>query len=226
MTKAIALIPARGGSKGILNKNLRVIDGRTLLERAIKSAHSATCLDEIWVSSDDKQILDEAKSHGALVHPRSEFASSEFATAADVVGEFLAFHPTAIDASLVYLQPTSPFRTPESVKEAVELHNQTGKPIIGVKDCTELPEKMLQINKDGSLRPFMDENLSNANRQQLGTYFYPTGSLYVFRSKSFLDSGGFPVHDSIPLPLGRIESIDIDTFEDLEIARAISKGRK
>lgn len=218
----IALIPARGGSKGVTRKNLQVVGGRTLINLAFDSAEKSGEFEEIWVSSEDREILEHATSLGALIHPRSDLAAVDSSTASDVVLDFLNFEQKYDDTSICYLQPTSPMRTERHVSQAIELHSSTKlSPIIGVKRAKELPEKMLTLTEMGLLTSYNSANTSNINRQKAPQYLYPNGAIYVFTIKDFRREGGFPISGAIPFIMNELESLDIDSREDLWLARRI-----
>ncbi len=137
----VALIPARGGSQGVPRKNLEVIGARSLLERAIESALGVEQISSCFVSSEDDQILQEAEKNGALPLRRAASAASNSARAHEVVEDFLEQRPEVTDdVALVYLQPTSPFRTAERVGEAIAAYEKgAGESVVSVVRSHQLP---------------------------------------------------------------------------------------
>lgn len=218
----IALIPARGGSKGVARKNLQTIGGKTLLHLAFDSAEKSGEFDEIWVSSEDREILEHATSLGALAHPRADFAAADSSTARDVVLDFLNSGRRSDETSICYLQPTSPMRTDRHVSQVLELHRSYAlSPVVGVKRAKELPEKMLTLTETGILTSYKSTNTTNINRQDAPLYFYPNGAIYVFTIMDFTREEGFPIAGAIPFLMNELESLDIDSQEDLWLARRI-----
>lgn len=218
----VALIPARGGSKGVPEKNMQEILGKTLVRMAIESAQESKVFDEIWVSSDDDTTLQHSLTLGARAHLRSAAASSDVATANDAVFDFLNSETKSPLTTLCYLQPTSPLRTGESIRASIELHRARNfSPVIGVKYATELPEKLFIRLKNGTLRSFLSGKTQNTNRQEAPEYLYPNGSIYVFRIQDFNAADGFPLTSAVPLLMNQLESLDIDTNEDLVFARKL-----
>jgi CMP-N-acetylneuraminic acid synthetase len=192
--QVFAIIPARGGSKGLPGKNLMKLAGKSLLERAIDSAKNCLFVDAVVVSSDDTEILDEALRLGAINHRRADEAATDESTAAGVITEFLNNAEVEIDPSIdpwiVYLQPTSPLRTSEMVEQVFEL------------------------------QPLFAEAYS-ANRQTLPQSYLPNGAIYCFKLSEFKRENRFPFAGALAYVMSEKDSIDIDTPEDFEQAKAI-----
>ena len=219
----VALIPARGGSRGVPRKNLARVGGSSLLERAIRSALDCDRIGACFVSSEDDEILEVARREGATPHRRSIDASSDQARASEVVDDFvnrvqLDFATTRI----VYLQPTSPFRTASHVRQAIQLMEESGaSSLVSVERSPFLPEKMLRMGEDSLLRLADDSGDPGANRQLFEKSFYPNGAIYIFDLEAFFRSGDVPVSESIGFVMTKLESLDIDDPDDLQIARGL-----
>jgi CMP-N-acetylneuraminic acid synthetase len=225
--RTIALIPARGGSKGISLKNLSKVGGTSLLTRTIRTAFESRVFDEIWVSSDNSEFLRVAETEGALTHLRSSEASGDGATASDVIFNFNSTRNLRKTDTLVYLQPTSPFRDANHIREAFDLFNKNNlRTVISVKEVEEHPEKMFRLDSSGTLVHYLNETNATENRQTLGKYFYPNGAIYIFCFQSFLEAGAFPTRDSTPYYMNKLDSVDIDSEDDLIIARMIEEFKK
>jgi len=113
-TPVVALIPARSGSKGVANKNMRKVAGRPLIDFTIEAALQSSFIDVVFVSSDHNMILSHAKSMGVTGILRPVELASDSASPVEVVEHFIQLLPKKIssaDPYIVYLQPTSPFRT-------------------------------------------------------------------------------------------------------------------
>ena len=222
-----AIVPARGGSKGLPGKNLMKIGGKTLIERAIESARDCLYVDAPVVSSDDDAILAEAVRLNVINHRRAEFASNDEASAADVVTDFLTGDEIEIDPSvdpwIVYLQPTSPARTADMVERAFDVlseHLPGAKALVSVTHPPKSPYWTLTVGADGKLHPLLPENYG-LNRQQNPEAFIPNGAIYIFKLSEFRRLGKFPVDGAVPFFMTEEESIDIDTLEDFEKAKAL-----
>lgn len=222
----VALIPAKGTSLGVPRKNLQVVGDRTLLARAIDSAGAVGRISSVVVSTDDAEIADQAASRGASVHMRNPHASSSDATAAEVVRDFLARVGKTGDREpvrIVYLQPTSPFRTRSHIESALDaLERSAGESLVSVCSAKQLPEKMVTLDGE-HIRADQKENSGHGtNRQDLPQRFYPNGAIYVFSEAEFLVKSEVPIYGSVFFEMDELASVDIDSPADLEIARALA----
>ena len=225
--KVVALVPARGGSVGVPGKNLADVGGKSLLARAVSSALDSSYVNECLVSSDSDEILSHALRVGAKTLVRPAELSNSSSRAEDVVEHFLAHESGATlrpSDVIVYLQPTSPFRTHEHVDAALEkLIEGKVNSVIGVKAVSEYPSKMVCLGQDGMLYPLSEANSGSDNRQDLTGFYYPNGAIYAFTVEAFHGAGGFPLEGSSPYLMGPMQSIDVDVVDDLEIARGVSQ---
>ncbi|MEN9749569.1 MAG: hypothetical protein RL149_647 [Actinomycetota bacterium] len=222
-----AIVPARAGSKGLPGKNLMLIGGKSLILRAIESARDCLYVDAPVVSSDDETVLDIALQAGVINHERSADAASDSASAADVINDFLNSPEVMIDPTddpwMVYLQPTSPARTADMVERAFDIlseHLPGATAVVSVTHPPKSPYWTLTVGSDGRLHPLFPENYGQ-NRQQNPEAFIPNGAIYIFKLSEFRKLGKIPVDGAIPFFMSAEESIDIDTLEDFERAKAI-----
>lgn len=224
-SRVIALIPARGGSKGILRKNLANLAGSPLIKYTIDSARRSSLVDEVWVSSDDEEILNVSESLGVRVLNRPKEISDDKSSAEDVVYHFistLSYDAKYENIVIIYLQPTSPLRDHEHINSALEI--MTSQKAIGVMSVVEAeksPYKSFRISESGQLLSLFDERLSNARRQDLPKCYYPNGAIYAFRLFEFIKRKGFPSNGSFPFVMSTSESIDIDDGIDLIKAETV-----
>lgn len=224
-SSVIALIPARGGSKGIPRKNLIQLAGKPLIAYTIEAALKANVVDSVWVSSDDDEILKIANLYGAETLNRPIELASDSASAVGVVHHFISCLQEKFkyeDALIVYLQPTSPLRDEKHIDAAIEAMQQAKSiGVISVVEAEKSPQKSFRIDESGRLLSLFDENLSNARRQDLPRCYYPNGAIYAFRISVFLSRQGFPSNGSVPFIMSGVNSIDIDSAEDLARAENI-----
>ncbi len=222
--KKIALIPARGGSKGIHRKNLALLAGRPLIEYTIEAALNSAVIDEVWVSSDDEEILRLSKRLGVntLFRP-AEFADDN-ASAVRVVTHFMSVSPSLIKTSndiIIYLQPTSPMRNADHINKAIrEMEVSKSVGVVSVVEADKPPQKAFTINEKGYLKSLFNEKISNERRQDLPLCYYPNGAIYAFRVCDFITRGGFPSNGSVPFVMSYADSIDIDSCSDLKRAES------
>jgi CMP-N-acetylneuraminic acid synthetase len=226
---AIALIPARAGSKGVPGKNSRIVAGKPLIQYTMEAALETRGMDAVYVSSDDAAILALAKAAGATPLQRPIHYATDSATAMDVVDHFissLADELRCRDPYLVYLQPTSPLRGTRHIQEAIALLDRMQRhTLVSVVELEKSPYKSFLLSSDGLLQSLFDERLSNARRQDLPRTFIPNGAIYIFRISDYHNRGGFPSNDSIPYIMSRKDSLDIDSEEDIQRLESILENR-
>ena len=221
----ICLIPARGGSKGLSKKNMRVIAGKPLIDFSIFAAQHSNYTDGVYVSSDDEAILRHAQTLGAIAIVRPDEFASDTASAIVVANHFIGMLPNALlqqDPYIVYLQPTSPFRTARHIDNALEqMQAEKWHSLVSVLEMEKSPFKSFTLDANGRLQSLFDEKLSNARRQDLPAVFVPNGAIYVFRVSEFKSRCGFPSNGSIPFIMNQEDSLDIDTEDDIRRAEMI-----
>lgn len=218
-TPVFALIPARGGSKGIPRKNLVLLAGRPLIDHTIQAARQSSWIDDVWVSSDDEEILAVAQAAGAIPLRRPDRLSGDEASAVGVVEHFIEQIPEAQrvrNPIVVYLQPTSPLRRAKHIDAAfLAMMNQQATTLLSVTECEKSPFKTFRLDDAQRLISLFDEKLSNARRQDLPAAYQPNGAIYIFSIGDFQSRGGFPSNGSVPFVMNAADSIDIDTPDDL-----------
>lgn len=217
--KILALIPARGGSKGIPGKNTRELAGKPLIAYTIEAARSCACLDDVLVSTDSEEIAGVAEKFGAWVpFLRPEELAGDRSKTIDAVIytlERLAKEGKEYDY-VVLLQPTSPLRTSEDVEGAVRLALETGKDVVAVSEVADSPILVRTCDNAGNLTPLLPGG-STIRRQDMPDYYRVNGSIYVNRVRSL--TGDSSLNDN---PVGYImpreRSVDIDESVDFAVA--------
>jgi len=227
--KVVALIPARGGSKGLKRKNLHPLAGVPLIDYTVKSSLLSMGVDETYVSSDDTEIIKHCQKIGAKTVVRPSLYATDKSSSVDVVQHFISTLE-GLEASgntiIVYLQPTSPLRTEKHIDQALNLLKSKNKTeLVSVSEMHKSPYKSFKINEYGYLDSLFDESLSNARRQDLPTVYIPNGAIYIFSIEKFVNHDGFPSNGSIPYVMGEDDSVDVDTIDDIKNAERILKGR-
>lgn len=220
--RVAALITARGGSKGLPGKNIRLLGGKPLIAHSIEVARQSTCVDEVYLSTDSTEIADVARSYGCEVpFLRAADLATDEATSIDVVCDALDRLPP-YDIWLL-LQPTSPLRTVEDLDGAIEILKKTGADsCVSVTEAHDHPWLTYSIGLDGAMTRFCADDAGRpARRQDLPPAYVLNGSIYIFRpdwlrqTRAFLDSSTL----AWVMPVER--SIDIDDIADFERAEAM-----
>jgi CMP-N,N'-diacetyllegionaminic acid synthase len=219
---ATALIPARGGSKGFPGKNLAELNGKTLLAHAISQARGAAHVDQIIVSSDARDILDEASRCGAdLVLPRpAELATDTAST--DAVSLYVLDQLSAQPHYLVLLQVTTPLRRSEDIDGAIALCHRLGAPACTTVTPVEKPPHwMYRLGEKSRLQPLMLPEPPPTRRQDAPILYLLNGAVYVVRTEVFRQQRRFLVPDAAGYVMPANRSVDIDSPADLLLAKAI-----
>lgn len=223
----IAIIPARGGSKGLPGKNVRPLNGKPLIAYAIEEALKAKHIDRVIISTDDEEIAKVAVQYGAeLPFMRPAELASDTAQAIDnyiyTIGRLEEEGKEQIDAFVV-LQPTSPLRIAEDIDGAVELFLEKGADSV-ISYCPEAHPVTWHkyLDDEGRFVNIFDDNIQN--RQANRTSYYPNGAVYVFRSSMIRDRKYY-TEKSYAYIMPRTRSVDIDFIEDFEYAEFLLKRR-
>ena len=220
--KILALIPARGGSKRLPGKNIRLLGGKPLINWTIDAAQEIPEICEILVSTDDPAIASIALEAGASVPwLRPESLATDHAASVDVALHALDWYEQkngTVDG-LLLLQPTSPFRTQERIKDGVNLFKSHGyQPVIGVSPVRDHPLWTYKM-KEEYVVPFLENHGFGIRSQDLPPAFVVNGGFYLISPESLREGGSFMGSQSIPLIIKSAkESLDIDTEDDFEYA--------
>lgn len=213
--KILGVIAARGGSKGVPGKNIRLVGGKPLIAWTIESANSSKYLDRVILSSDDDEIITVAKEYGCDVPFKrdSELATDE-ATGIDVVLDVVNRYP---DYDLiVYLQPTSPLRSAEDIDKAIETCIEFDAPSC-VSVCeTEQSPYWMYIQRGSRLEPLIDMPLIQ-RRQDLPVTYMLNGGIYVGKPNWLQVERSFISIETVSYVMPKNRSCDIDTEEDFEL---------
>ncbi|QSX39727.1 acylneuraminate cytidylyltransferase family protein [Shewanella cyperi] len=228
--RILALIPARGGSKRLPNKNILPLGEKPLLAWTIDAALGSQNVDDVVVSTDSESIAQVALNHGAKVpFMRPERLSGDTTSSMEVI--LHAIDSLATDGEyydcLLLLQPTSPLRGVADIEGAIELFiEKQAKGVVSISPCEHPPLWANTLPESGSLEGFLRPEIAGLRSQDLPQYYRFNGAIYLYDIKSlrerqqlFLepDVYGFPMHQE--------NSVDIDTWMDFQLAQLIvAKG--
>jgi CMP-N-acetylneuraminic acid synthetase len=228
MRHTVAIIPARGGSKGLPRKNLSEVAGRSLLARAIDVARESAVFDRIFVTTDSDEISDAAVLAGVGVIRRPPELSSDAALTIDAVQHaILEIEARGLDVgTIVLLQPTSPLRETRHVNEAVLLYRSCNAgSVISVTEAEHHPNKMFIGGSNDSILPLFSVADLAAPRQTLPRVLRQNGAIYVVGRDELIRNGSFYVEPAYGYLMDRDSSLDVDDARDLEIANLIAEAR-
>jgi CMP-N,N'-diacetyllegionaminic acid synthase len=221
-SKVLAVIAARGGSKGLPGKNIIELAGKPLVVWSIEAARRSQYIDRLILSSENEDIIAVAKRFGCEVPFRRPAELATDSAAADLVLVHALDHLDEAFDFFVLLQPTSPLRTAGDIDGAIELCVRSGAPAcVGMCESPKPAEWMYRVGDDGRVRPVLGEIIA-LRRQELPATFVVNGAVYVARVDWYRRHRAFLSPETVAWRMPRERSIDIDTELDLIIARAIA----
>ena len=221
----LALIPARGSSKGIPRKNIRLFCGKPLLQWAIDAALKADCVDQVVVSTDDPEIAEVAKAGGAEVpflRP-PELASD---TAPGIVPVLHALEQLPQVSDVLLLQPTSPLRTSGDIGAIVTLRRQFGREsAVSLTHSAKHPAWMYSLSQDERLKPLFPLDGAHC-RQELPPAYVLNGALFLASRGFLLREQSFIREDTVGYVMPAERSVDIDTQLDWQWAEFLMEQQR
>lgn len=218
----LAYIPARGGSKGLPRKNIRLLAGHPLIAYTIKAAQKSNLFDKVMVSTDDKEIADIAESYGAWVpFLRDSRVSGDRASSIEAI---CSDRERLINAgyefsSLCMLQPTSPLRTADEIRNAYELFDRKKGGVVSLSPTEETPYLMRTVNDEGEVEHVLSIR-GAIRRQDLPRFYKLNGAIYI-NAWSELSLDLTQADNPYGYIMSSEASVDIDTEEDLKTVEAI-----
>lgn len=225
--KNLAIIPARSGSKGLINKNIKILNNKPLLAYSIDAAKKSEKFDKIVLSTDSEQYAKIGLEFGATVpFLRSKELSSDTASSWDVAKDILEWYSKNGEYfdTVTLLQPTSPLRTPKNINEAFELfESNKAEVIISVSEMEHSPLWTNTLPENLSMENFIDIRAANNPRQALPTYYRINGAIYITSVKHLFSAEPFFSSKSYAYIMSPFNSIDIDNELDFLVAEATLK---
>ena len=213
----ILIIPARGGSKGIPRKNLKTVNGISLVERSIRVALKSK-VDQVIVSTDDKEILDVAIKYGVTLHNRSSENSGDSASTESVILEVIDKYESNWPSGSVvsFIQATSPFVSTETINECFNLAEQ------GYSSFSAKNFHGFVWEKIGKWTPVNHPLENRPRRQDLNEKVVETGAIYCFPLQQFKEKKYRFCSEPQPVLVDNITGIEIDEIFELELANLLA----
>ena len=226
----IALIPARGGSKGLPGKNTRSLLGKPLIAWTIEQAKACKFIDRIVVTTDDPDISKISKQYNAEVpFLRPAELATDQASTIDMILHALSFFEKEGNFydSLVLLEPTSPLRDVRDVENGLlELYsNKKAESIVGVSKVVSAHPSFLMEIKNGFICPHSDSEFSPLRRQEITDLYFPEGSFYASYCRSLKERKSFYHKQTLAYTLPKYKSYEIDELDDFIIVEALIKAK-
>jgi len=214
----LAVITARGGSKGLPRKNILPLGGKPLLAWSIEAAKRAPSIDRLVLSSEDAEIIETARRWGCEVpYVRPAELAGDEVTSMQVLTHLLGVLPERYDY-LVLLQPTSPLRTADDIERALATCHAAGTPAcMSVCEPDKSPYWMYRLDEAGRLVPLLPMAQRPPRRQQLPKTYVANGALFIARCDWLLETGDFLGPETVAYVMPPERSIDVDKLQDLRL---------
>lgn len=230
--KNIAIIPARSGSKGLPDKNIKMLAGKPMLAYTIEAALESGCFDEVHVSTDSGDYAEIARKYGAHVpFLRENNLATDSAGTWDVVKWILAKYRESEQRQFDYmaiLQPTSPLRMAYHIREAFQLkEDKKAKMIVSVCEAEHSPLWMNTLPEDHNLNQFINLEKLSAFRQGLPKFYRINGAIYLGDTEYVKNRINYYDQETYAYIMDKVSSIDIDDIFDFHFAEYLmtNKGK-
>jgi len=226
----LAIIPARGGSKGLPEKNIKELCGKPLIYWSIEKAKKSKYLDEVLVTTDYQNIADIAKKFGANVpFLRPKELASDTATSFDTIKHSIDYYKDNLNKEfdyIVLLEPTSPLREDGDIDNMIErlIENQDEyESIISIGEVHEHPSIMKRVINNSSLEPFCKDLDQTTRRQNNKIAYFPYGVAYIVKTKTLLKEKSFYTSKNTFYEIKRYQCYEIDDIYDFLAIENIMK---
>lgn len=216
--KVLAIIPARGGSKTLIGKNIKNLSGKPLIIWTLEAAKKSKFINEIVVSTDSDEIKKVVSDFGfdcKLLRP--PHLALDTTTSYEVIKYELA-NRNGFDI-VCMLQPTSPLRNSNDIDTAFDFfQSKNATSCVSVYQIEDVPYWTFTLSENGFLSPLFSKNYFSKRRQELDDVYTLNGAIYISRIDDYLINKGFISNRTLPFVMTIDRSVDIDTIEDFELA--------
>jgi len=227
----LAIIPARGGSKRLPEKNIKALCGKPLIAWSIEQARGCDDIDRIVVSTEDENIAKVAKQFGAEVpFIRPLELATDTASTIDVIShaiDWLEEKESYRPEYIVLLQATSPLRVVEDIKGAIQtLKEKYAQAVVSVCETDKHPWRSNTLPENENMKDFLRAQILNKHRQDLPIFYQLNGAIYLAKMNYLRACNGFHGPDTFAYKMVKERSIDIDSELDFRIAESLFAKRK
>ena len=228
--KAIAIIPARSGSKGLKDKNIKLLNGKPLIYYSIKAALDSKCFDEVYVSTDSEKYRKIAIECGASVpFLRCAENAGDTSSSWDVVREcLLKYKEKGMDfGRFMLLQPTSPMRTKDDIRESFKtMKEENADTVLGIVEVEHSPLHCVELSDSMDLSKMVSSKYFKMRRQDLPTFYRLNGAIYLSNVDTFLERGSVYEGRVFGYAMPKERSVDIDTAFDFKVAEILMQEQE
>jgi len=223
----IAIITARGGSKGLKRKNILQLNDKPLIAWTIEAALNSVGIDTCYVSTEDEEIANISKDFGAKIIERPIELAQDNTLSEEVLAHAISYlndRNVSFD-TITLLQPTSPLRTHSDLDSAFNLFKvKDANCVISVFEPNHSAAKAYKELPDGSISGLLSESAPYSARQTLPSTYQPNGAIYIFKVDIFNEKNRIPREKVYPYVMPENLSIDIDSKEDFDRAQSIMRN--
>ena len=221
--RVIAIIPARSGSKGLKDKNIKMLRKKPLMAYTIGAAITSEVFDEVFVSTDSERYAEIAREYGASVpFMRSRHLASDTSSSWDAVREALSMYQELgkIFDVCVLLQPTSPLRDKNDIINAIDLFKKkNASTVVSVCEVEHPVQWCFPLDPDNSMSAFANSPFRNTRRQDIPKFYRENGAIYIVDSADIMNQNGDIYKSSCyAYVMDKRKSLDIDEQADFDMA--------
>lgn len=226
----IAIIPARGSSKSVPRKNIRLLNGKPLIYYTIKEAQKSKYISRVVVSTEDEEIAEISKKYGAEVVKRPEELARDDSPTIDAIMHIIDWFEAKNEYFdiVALLEPTSPLRKEDDLDNAIRLfidNIDTADSLVSVGEVHLENPYIMKTVEDGFVKPFVEVGKSFHQRQQLPKVYFPYGIVYLSKVDALKKYKTFYQERTIPYFIERWQNYEIDDIYDFICVEAILKYR-
>lgn len=218
--RILGIIPARSGSKGLKDKNIKDFKGKPLIAYTIQAALTTGIIDKLIVSTDSTEYASIAEKYGATANIRPSELATDTTSTIEVIDYHLSIEEGSFDY-FILLQPTSPLRTGRHITEAIkEIIEQEKSALVSVTEAEHSPLLMGTLDDSLSMYNFINPD-NNKRRQDLEKHYRINGSIYIMDINEFKQNKNFYIENSVAYLMDNVSSIDIDNVKDFIVAERL-----
>ena len=229
----IAIIPARGNSKGLPGKNIKLLCGKPLIAWSIEAGLGSKYIDEVMVTTDSEDIANIARQFGASVpFIRPAKLANDTATSMDVIKHALNFYNNKLEKKFDYtvlLEPTSPLRVKDDIDNAIEqlLENSQARAIVGIcKTESQNPAFLVKKNTNNFLVGYENMDMRILRRQDVDEVYFFEGSVYVSDTVTLLTKNTFYHENTLGYEFSKWQALEIDDLDDFIMVEALMMNKR
>jgi N-acylneuraminate cytidylyltransferase/CMP-N,N'-diacetyllegionaminic acid synthase len=227
----LAIIPARGGSKGFPGKNIKELCGKPLIAWSIEAGLKCKYLDEVMVTTDYQNIVEVSKQYGAIVpFLRPNKLASDTTTSFDAIKHTIEYYKNELNKEfdyIVLLEPTSPLRESSDIDKAIEvLLDSDVDSIVGIcRTEDQNPVFLVLKNEKSFISGYENKEMKVLRRQDIKDVYFFEGTIYISKTNVLLDKKTFYHENTIGYEVPKYKSLEIDDMDDFVMVEAIMKHK-